>query len=86
MLKKYNGIYSFQLKILIFFLCIYLLHFEACYEACQTCYNESRDLNDMKCINCKNENFSILNGPQIVFQTVIIMIIILHILMKILQY
>ena len=62
MLKKYNGIYSFQLKILIFFLCIYLLHFEACYEACQTCYNESRDLNDMKCINCKNENFSILNG------------------------
>lgn len=61
MLKKNNGIYNFQLKILLFFLCISLLHFEACYEDCKTCYDYSKNFNDMKCIDFKNDNFSILN-------------------------
>ena len=62
MLKKNNGIYNFQLKILLFFLCISLLHFEVCYEDSKTCYDYSKNFNDMKCIDFKSDIFSILNG------------------------
>ena len=61
MLKKNNGIYNFQLKILLFFLCISLLHFEVSFEDCKTRYDYSKNFNDMKCFDCKNNNFSILN-------------------------
>ena len=62
MLNKNNGVYNFQLKIIIFFLCISLLNFEDCYKFCKTCYEYSFSFFDMNCIECKYSNYSILNN------------------------
>jgi len=60
MVNKKNGVYNFQLEIFIFFLCKSLLHFKDCNKYCKTCYDESDDDNDMKCIECIDSSYSIL--------------------------
>ena len=38
-----------------------------CFPDCQTCSEESNDINDMKCLSCKDEDYSLLYNTKIVF-------------------
>lgn len=62
MLNKINGVYNYQLEIFVFFLYISLLHFKGCNKYSKTCYDYSDDENDMKCIECIDSSYSILNN------------------------
>ena len=60
LLKTNKVYYGLFLEIFIFFLCIALLNFQSCYSDCKTCYEDSENGDDMKCITCKKKNHSIL--------------------------